>query len=42
MSKSKFLSKPDWLKIKINLNENYKYVNSMLEKHNLNKTDIGQ
>ena len=28
--------KPDWLKIRINLNENYKYVNSMLEKHNLN------
>ena len=36
MSKAKILSKPDWLKIKINLNENYKYVNSMLEKHNLN------
>jgi len=30
------LKKPDWLKIKINLNENYKYVNKMLEKHNLN------
>ena len=25
MSKTKTLSKPDWLKIKINLNENYKY-----------------
>ena len=36
MSKTKTLSKPDWLKIKINLNENYKYVNSMLEKHKLN------
>ena len=36
MSKSKTLSKPDWLKIKINLNENYKYVNNMLEKHKLN------
>ena len=36
MSKTKTLSKPDWLKIKINLNENYKYVNNMLEKHKLN------
>ena len=36
MSKNKTLSKPDWLKIKINLNENYKYVNNMLEKHKLN------
>ena len=36
MSKTKTLSKPDWLKIKINLNDNYKYVNNMLEKHKLN------
>jgi len=36
MTDKKALSKPDWLKIKINLNENYKYVNNMLEKHNLN------
>jgi len=36
MASTKSLSKPDWLKIKINLNDNYKYVNSMLEKHNLN------
>ena len=36
MSAVQRLKKPDWLKIKINLNENYKYVNSMLEKHNLN------
>ena len=36
MSTVQRLKKPDWLKIKINLNENYKYVNSMLEKHNLN------
>ena len=36
MKSSSKLKKPDWLKIKINLNENYKYVNKMLEKHNLN------
>ena len=36
MNSSPKLKKPDWLKIKINLNENYKYVNKMLEKHNLN------
>ena len=36
MSIAPRLKKPDWLKIKINLNNNYKYVNSMLEKHNLN------
>ena len=36
MESSSRLKKPDWLKIKINLNDNYKYVNKMLEKHNLN------
>ena len=36
MNKDKILSKPDWLKVKINLNDNYKYVNTMLEKHSLN------
>ena len=36
MSPVERLKKPDWLKVKINLNENYKYVNSMLEKHGLN------
>ena len=36
MSATQQRRKPDWLKVRININDNYKYVNNMLQKHKLN------
>ena len=36
MSLSSKEKKPSWLKVKIDINDNYKYLNNMLKEKNLN------
>ena len=34
--KNQKISKPDWLKVRLDLNDNYRYVNNLMKKHKLN------
>ena len=36
MNSNQKISKPDWLKVRLDLNDNYRYVNSLMNKYKLN------